>query len=301
MTKQPAKLIVVLGPTASGKSDLAMTLAQKYQGEIICADSRTIYRGMDIGTAKPSAADQELVPHHLLDVVNPDQSFSAAEFKLRAEAAITDITARGKLPMLVGGSGLYIDSILYDYQFPVEADPSQRAELERLSIFELQQKLTKINSEKYEKIDINNRRRLIRAIEITNNPNNTVTKSDIIRANTLVLGIAKPKNVLNANIIKRAELMLREGIISEVRNIGQTYGWDSEAMSGIIYRAFKDVARENSNNSEKINAALAEFIAGDKKLVKKQVTWFKRNPNIIWLDDAPGADKLVASFLAKPV
>ncbi len=275
------KLIVIVGPTGSGKSDLAMELAGLYGGELICADSKTIYRGMDIGTAKPSAADRALVPHHLLDVVNPDQPFSVFDFQRMARQAIGEITARGHIPIMVGGSGLYVDSILYDFHFPTTAEASRREELNTKSIEELREILKTENPIKYSEIDLMNIRRIIRAIE--NNENNE-HKSRKLRTNTLLLGLDMNKLVIQNRIEQRAKKMLKEGIIEEVRGVGYKFGWESEAMSGIIYRAFKEIAKNDDKNPEKIKAALDKFIQGDKKLVKKQLTWFRRNKDIVWLE-----------------
>ena len=132
------KLVVILGPTASGKSAMALELAQKFNGEIVCADSRTIYKGMDIGTAKPSIQEQQLVRHHLIDIVEPDRPFSAAQFKQAAQDAIAEIQSRGKLPFLVGGSGMYIDSVIYDYGFRDEVSDEEKTLIENMSLEQLQ-------------------------------------------------------------------------------------------------------------------------------------------------------------------
>ena len=146
-------LIAIVGSTASGKTELAIGLAEAYNGEIICADSRTIYRGMDIGTAKPTADERSRVRHHLLDIIDPNQRLSVAEFKQLAESTISDIHNRGKVPFLVGGSGLYIDSILYDYTFASEADPKLRTKLDGMSSEELIELLHESDPEAFETID----------------------------------------------------------------------------------------------------------------------------------------------------
>ena len=283
-------LIVVLGPTASGKTALALDLAQLFDGEIICADSRTIYRGMDIGTAKPTSEELARIPHHLLDIVDPNEILSVAAFKILAETAILDISSRGKLPFLVGGSGLYIDSLLYDYQFPPEADPTLRLELEALTDAQLQDKLMAIDADRFKEVDVANRRRVIRAIETSGRPS---LRSTGIRSNTLVLGLLLNKEVMQVRIEHRIEKMLEQGLIDEVRRVGETYGWDSEAMSGIGYRAFKEVVLGRKTVAE----GVAEFARGDRQLVKKQITWFKRNHEIIWLRQPSEAAEMVDKFL----
>src|SRR5680860_52655 len=158
-----SKIVCIVGPTGSGKSDIAMDMASKYNGEIICADSRTVYQGMDIGTAKPTADDRRLVIHHLLDEVSPDESFNASQFQRLATQAIGDIAGRGKLPMLVGGTGLYVDSVVYGFDFSNKPDPQQRRQLQAMSVEQLQQ----IISDRGLPVPANDRnpRHLMRTIE----------------------------------------------------------------------------------------------------------------------------------------
>lgn len=284
------KLITILGPTASGKTDLALDLAKKFNGEIVCADSRTIYRGMDIGTAKPTVEEQKQVPHHLLDVVDPGEVLSVAAFKDLAEAVIADIAGRGKLPFLVGGTGLYIDAVLFDYQFPGKADMQKRERLEAMTLKELQELLVAEDPAAYEEVDLANRRRVIRALETAGEVRPARSE---MRAETLVLGIRLNKEVAQKRIKIRIEKMLQQGFLDEVRHIGETYGWDSEAMSGIGYRAFKDVVFGHKT----VDDGARDFARGDVQLVKKQLTWFKRNPAIQWLEDTAEAEPLVRKFL----
>lgn len=269
-------LVVIVGPTASGKSALAMQIAKKFNGEIICADSRTVYKEMDIGTAKPTKADQQEVKHHLLDIVYPDQSFTVADFKRLATSAIKDIWARGKLPIMVGGSGLYIDAILFDYKFGDAANVAVRNELSAKSAEELQAVCRDKDIELPE--NFMNKRYLIRAIEL----GGPLRQAKVLRANTLVVGITTKKETLQLRIEKRADQMVKEGIIEEVRVLGAKYGWDCEAMKGNIYRTFRSVVEGGLSLEE----GLAAFVVSDRKLVKKQLTWFKRNSNIIWGDSS---------------
>lgn len=249
-----------------------MQVAHQFNGELICADSRTVYKGMDVGTAKPSQKDQQQIRHHVLDVVEPDQIFTAADFKRLALQAIADIRSRGKLPIIVGGTGLYVDSVIFDYQFGAPANPDDRQKLLALSVEELQQMCRDKNIE----IPINskNKRHLIRAIELEGLPKNT----RVILDNTLVVGITTDRDVLRRRIAKRAEHMIQQGILQEAQALGERYGWESEAMTGNIYRIFKDVVQGRKELSE----ATQEFVRSDVSLAKRQMTWFKRNPNIIW-------------------
>jgi len=284
------KLIAIVGPTASGKSDLALVLAKKHNGEILCADSRTVYRGLDIGAAKPSATDQTEISHHLLDLADPDHLLSVAEFKQYAEAAAVAVAKRGHIPFLVGGSGLYIDSVLFDYQFPSEANPTLRTELETLSTDDLIKRLQETSSTALETIDKANRRRLIRAIETAGQP---LSRTSGMRDNTLAIGITLDKEVMQKRIKDRIEKMLSQGFLEEVKSLGEQYGWNCEAMSGIGYRAMKEAVQGTKTMDE----AAQEFARGDMRLVKKQLTWFKRNKSIHWATSHAEAEDLVQQFL----
>jgi tRNA dimethylallyltransferase len=286
MSHSVAPLVVIVGPTASGKSDLAMDIAQKYNGELICADSRTVYVGMDIGTAKPSKQDRARVPHYLIDVVKPNKVFTAAEFKLRSLHIIDDIFKRGKLPIMVGGTGLYIDSVLYNYQFGALPDKSIRPRLESKSVEELQEICRQSNIEL--PFNLKNKRHLIRAIEL----GGLKRRSDQIRSNTLVVGITISKQALHKRIEQRAHAMLKAGIIEEVKKLGERYGWDNEAMTGNIYRVFKDVVLGSKTEEEAINAV----INSDTSLIKRQLTWFKRNKSIQW-GTPQELNEVVANFI----
>lgn len=288
------KLIVICGPTASGKTALALDLASRYNGEIVCADSRTIYREMDIGTAKPTADEQTRVKHHLLDVVDPGERLSAAAFKALAEASIAEIKSRGKLPFLVGGSGLYIDAVVFDYEFPGAANAERRARLEAMTDEELQELLAAEDPAAYERVDLSNRRRVIRAVETAGQ---TRFKRSEPRAETLLLGMMLNKEITQIRVEQRIKKMLEEGFIGEVQKIGDRYGWDSEALSVVGYRAFRDVVL----GTKTIEQGVADFVRGDMALYKKQVTWFKRNKAIQWVDSAAKADELVQGFLAARV
>lgn len=265
-------LVVIVGPTASGKSAFAMQVAKKFNGEIICADSRTIYKGMDIGTAKPSRSEQSQIRHHLLDVVNPDEVFTAADFKRLTNRAISDIASRGKLPIMVGGSGLYVDSVIFDYQFGKPADQKLRRQLSAKTAEQLQDICRQNNIELPE--NPTNKRYLVRAIE----SGGVINGIRELRASTIVVGISTEKDELKKRIEQRAAIMLKRGVIEEVSKLGSVYGWDGEAMKGNIYRILRGVVEGKKN----VDIAIQEFIASDMRLVKKQLTWFKRNPNIIW-------------------
>lgn len=286
------KLIAIVGPTASGKSDLAMELAVKFNGEIICADSRTVYKGMDIATAKPSKEDQAKIPHHLLDVAEPGEQFSVADFKVLAEQAIKDIQRRGKLPIVVGGSGLYISVLLYNFQLLPPASAAFRAQLDKLTTPQLLERLAESDPEVAQVIDTKNRRRIIRAIETAGLPKVRLTT---LRPNTLLIGLRLNKDLLRKRIEQRAENMIQQGLLEEVKTLGEKYGWNSEAMTGIAYRAFKHLVLKSEMSG--IDEAKREFIRGDLALAKKQMTWFKRDPNIQWVESPNQAIELAKEFL----
>jgi tRNA dimethylallyltransferase len=283
-------LVIILGETASGKSALGMELAKKFSGEIICADSWTVYKGFDIGTAKPTREDRAEVPHHLLDVADPAEGFSAAVFQRLAKRAIADIAARGKLPIMVGGTGLYIDSILYDYSFLPPSDPGLREELNKLTLDELLVRCEELELDTTG-IDLRNKRRIIRLIE---NDGVRPTK-ELARSNTLVLGVHRPLDELRERITERIDSMVEQGFVEEVKKLGESYGWDCEPMRAPGYRAFADYVR----GAVTLDAAKQRFRQNDLQLAKKQRTWFKRNHSIQWISDRSSVEDILTTFLNK--
>ncbi len=270
-----APLIVVVGPTASGKSAIALELAAHYNGEIICADSRTIFTHMDIGTAKPSKQDQARVPHWGLDLVEPGVVFTAADFKKYAQEKIADIRARGKVPFLVGGSGLYVDAVIFDYQFGLTADPRERAIWEEMSLSELHKYCIENNIKLPE--NDQNRRYVIRAIEQKNINRERLSEP---LSNTIVVGITTKKDELRLRIATRAEQLFDDGMLEEATRLGETYGWESEAMTGNIYRLVHQYLKKEITFDE----LKQKNQTADWRLAKRQMTWFKRNPYITWLE-----------------
>lgn len=290
MIKPDVKLIAVVGPTASGKTALALDLAEVINGEIVCADSRTIYKDLDIGTAKPNAEERARVQHHLLDVIEPNESLSAGEFKKLADEAINGIWERGRVPLLVGGSGLYLDAVLYEYDFPQAADPELRAKLDGMGDAELCELLLSVDPDAARSVDMANRRRVVRAIETAGQPR---SRRETIRPNTLVIGINMDKEIIKQRIVNRVQMMVDSGFLDEVRRIGEVYGTDCEAFNVIGYRALKDVVFGNKLLEE----GMADFVRGDCMLLKKQLTWFKRNPEIHWVTGEDEAEILAGRFL----
>lgn len=268
------KLLVIVGETASGKSDLALRMAEQFNGEIICADSWTVRKGVDIGTAKPPNKDRERVRHHLLDMVEPCGDFTAAVFKERAIEAIDDIARRGKLPIMAGGTGLYIDSILYDFNFLPAGDRKSRKALEEQTIPQL---LALVRDRDIEPgdIDTRNKRRLIRLIE-TGGERPT---RQALRPNTYIVGLKIPRETLKKRIIARADAMVTAGLEDEVRDLAKQYGWGCEALKGIGYAQW----REYFEGSQTLYETRQKIIKATLDLAKRQRTWFKRNKSIHWV------------------
>ena len=288
MTNGP--LIVIVGETASGKSALALELAQRFNGEIICADAMTAYKGFDIGTAKPSFYEQELVGHHLLDVTTAPEGYSAPQFQRAAHEAMRDISSRGRLPILVGGTGLYIDSVLYDYSFLQPSTAPEREALNKNSLAELIE-IAKKKGLPIESVDIRNKRRVIRLIE----NNGAMPERSELRKNTLVLGITQTKDGLEERITKRVNDMIRQGLEQEVAKLSAQYGWDVEPMKAIGYREWQDYF----NGTQTLELTVERIISGTKRLAKKQRTWFKRNNSIHWVSNRDEAVATTTTFLNK--
>lgn len=270
-----APLVVVVGPTASGKTATAIELAEQCDGEIICADSRTIYRGMDIGAAKPTTYEQTRVPHWGLDLVDPGERFTVADFKTYAVQKITEIRSRGHVPFLVGGSGLYIDAVILDYRFGTnEVDLKQREWLEQKTLAELHEYCLENNIVLPE--NDQNKRYIIRAIE-KSHVNNGIDTT--LMPNTIVVGIATDKEVLRQRIHDRSQQLFEKGMVEEADELAKTYGWDSEAMTGNIYR----LVRRYRNGEYDAAELMQKNETADWQLAKRQMTWFKRRDFITWL------------------
>ena len=268
-------LIVIIGPTASGKTSLAIQLAKKYRGEIICADSRTVYRGMNIGTAKPSLEEQQGVSHWGLDLVNPGDSFSVSQFKDYACQKIKKVRSRGNIPFLVGGTGLYIDSVIFDFQFGGKSSREKRANSQEMTISELQQYC--VNHDVALPENSKNKRYLIRAIERAGKKSSGL---EVPLSNTIVVGITTGKQLLRQRITDRAKKMFKDGVVEETIGLANNAGWCNEAMTGNVYPIIKKLIEKEIDEDQTIR----EFIVSDVNLVKRQLTWFRRNPFIEWGD-----------------
>jgi tRNA dimethylallyltransferase len=285
-------MIVVVGETASGKSALGLQLARQFGGEIICADSMTVYPGFDIGTAKPNAAERAEVRHHLLDIADPAGGFSAAQFQQLAQVAIDYISARGKLPIMVGGSGLYVDSVLYGYDFRPSTNTYERDVLNTMPL----SKLLLLAHERGLAVSddaATNPRRLIRLLET----NGAHAARQPIRENTCVIGLAPDREDLEQRIRHRVEKMVIAGLEGEARELAGLYGWETEAMRSIGYREWHDYFSGQAG----IHETREEIVRSTMRLAKKQRTWFKRNNSIHWVATEDEAADLVAKWLRENI
>lgn len=281
-------LIVIVGPTASGKTKLSIELAKRFGGEIISADSRAVYNGMDIGTAKPTPAERALVVHWGLDLINPGDYFSAADFKKYTDEKIIEIRSRGNIPFLVGGTGLYIDSVVFDYKFGSKANEELRSELQQLSFDEL---YTYCHNNKIQLPENRkNKRYIIRAIE--NNGEKPVRKSKPIN-NCVIVGITTDKSILRSRIDNRVEKMFKSGVVSETKILAEKFGWESEAMKSNIYTILRSLLQEEMS----IATSIEKTKVLDWRLAKRQLTWMRRNKFIHWLS-LSDAEKYISNQLA---
>lgn len=299
------KLIVILGQTASGKSGLAIKLAKKFDGEIVSADSRQIYRRMDIGTAKP--LNQEGIPHHLIDIVNPDEEFTLSEYKKFAVGKINEILERKKTPFLVGGAGLYIKAVIDNFGIPkVASNKILRKKLEKQSTQKLFEDLKRFDPQTAESIDSKNKRRLIRAFEVKIFSGISFVSAKKIAEpyfNTLQIGIKISREKLYKNIDRRVEDAIEQGLESEVENIYADLSrkspdekiWSLPSMSSLFYQEFK----EYFENKIGIGEVVKLIKLHHRQYARRQMTWFKRDRRIHWIEKLETAEKLISEFLTQ--
>jgi tRNA dimethylallyltransferase len=290
------KLIVVLGPTASGKTELAIKLAKKFNGEIVNADSRQVYKGMDIGTAKPTKKEMEGIPHHLLDAASPKRKFTIAQYRKLALKAIEKIQRKGKIPFLVGGTWFYIRAIVDGLIIP-EVPPNWklRKELEKKTPKELYKILKKLDPERAKTIEKENKRRLIRAIEICKK----IGKVPPLKFNplpypVLMIGIKRKKKELMERIRKRFFEWLKRGLILEVINL-RKMGVSFERIEefGMHYREIARYLQGKISEKEMIENSIKEI----QNYAKKQLNWFKKDKRVKWINNYREAEKLVRDYL----
>lgn len=280
--KTKERIIAVVGPTASGKSTLAVEIARLVGGEVISADSRQVYTGLDIGTGKVTKREMRGVPHHLLDVANPKRAMSVVQYERRATRAIRDILKRGKVPIICGGTGLYIDAVLTNASFPaVPPNAKLRKELENLSAEKLFKKLQKIDPVRAETIDSKNARRLTRAIEIAMTLGNVPARAPATeRYNTLYIGLTLPKEKLAERIHTRLLARMKRGMIAEARRIHEAgLSWKRMESLGLEYRFLAQFLQNKISKNEMLE--LLEIAI--RQYSKRQMVWFKKNEKIRWV------------------
>lgn len=295
------KLVVILGPTASGKTDLAIKLAKMYNGEVISADSRQIYRGMDIGTAKP--LDLEGIPHWLFDIKNPNQNYTVAQYKKDAIKSIKDIQKRGKLPIMAGGTGLYIKAVVENFDIPkIKANPLLRQkiekEAEKYGLDYVFQKLIKLDPEAAYIVDSKNPRRVIRALEITvltKKPFSQQRKSGKPLFDVLEIGMSIEKEKLKERINLRVDEMIKKGLVKEVENLIKKYGLKPQAFDAIGYREII----EYLGNKKTLEQAVEEMKINTWHYAKRQMTWFNASKKISWIKTCKEAEPIIDQFLNK--
>ena len=300
-------LIVVVGPTAVGKTATAISLCQDFSGEIVSADSRQIYRGMDIGTAKPTPTQLVATAHHLIDVADPDQTLGLAEYQQKAYAAITDVLGRDRTPFLVGGTGQWVHAVVQGWCVPqVSPDPQLRADLQaEAELFGSQQlhaRLTEVDPAAAAKIDFRNVRRVIRALEVylkTGVPISQQQRAQTPPYRILQIGLTVPREMLYAHVDARVDRMMAEGLLAEVQGlIDSGYGLNLPAMSGLGYRQIG----QHLTGHITLDRAVSLIKKETRRFIRQQYNWFRLNdPTIHWLDssaDPPdAASQLVAAFL----
>jgi tRNA dimethylallyltransferase len=299
------RLLAIVGPTGVGKSRLAIRLAQALDGEIVSADSRQVYRYMDIGTAKPTKEEQAIVPHHLIDIVNPDEDFSLAQYQQLAGKAIDDIQQRRKLPLLAGGSGLYVWAILDSWNIPkVAPDLEFRRSLEekadRVGKDELYHELAKVDPVAAQRINPRNVRRIIRALEVYKEakiPFSQLQLKTTPPFNTLIIGLTTDRAELYRRTDRRVDEMIKRGLVDEVKGlVDMGYDFALPAMSGIGYKQIGMYLRGELT----LSAAIQQIKFETHRLVRHQYSWFRlKDDRIKWLDIQGDVDSHITALVSK--
>lgn len=290
-------IIILAGPTASGKSKLAVTLAKKFNGEVINADSRTVYRHLNIATSKPTNREKDGVPHHLFNVVDLDEIFTVADFQKLARAKITEIQKREKIPFLVGGTGLYLDAVAYNFNLTRGQPNSKlRHQLEDRPTEELNDRLKKLDPEAADKIK--DRRRLIRALEVvlsTDQPLYQQQRKDPLPENVLYLAINQPRTELYERINQRVDQWLKTGLIEETESLVKQYPITLPSMSALGYVEIYDYLQ----NKITLEKATEKMKQRTRHYAKRQLTWFSHNKDVNWVNNEKEASSKIVNFLSK--
>ena len=285
------KVIVICGPTASGKTALSIELAKQINGEIVSADSMQIYKDMDIGTAKPTQEEMQGIKHYLMDFVSPDERYSVADYKQDAKKAIREILKKGKVPIIVGGTGLYVDSLIYEIEYPnIEFDEKYREKLEKKveenGLEELYEKAKEIDIEAIKKISKNDKKRILRILEIYHATGKNKTEQEIesrkneVEFDYKVYALNWDREKLYERINKRVDIMLEQGLIEEVKNVYEKYNEFPTAMQGLGYKEVVEYLENKMSKEEMIEKIKQET----RRYAKRQMTWFRKNKQTIWLN-----------------
>ena len=288
---QKEKVIVICGPTASGKTALSIELAKQINGEIVSADSMQIYKDMDIGTAKPTKEEMQGINHYLIDFVSPDERYSVADYKQDAKKAIREILKKGKVPIIVGGTGLYVDSLIYEIEYPnIEFDEKYREKLEKKveenGLEELYEKAKEIDGEAIKKISKNDKKRILRILEIYHATGKNKTEQEIesrkneVEFDYKVYALKWDRENLYERINTRVDIMLEQGLIEEVKSIYEKYNKFPTAMQGLGYKEVVEYL-ENKTTKEKMVEKIKQET---RRYAKRQMTWFRKNKQTIWLN-----------------
>jgi tRNA dimethylallyltransferase len=295
MSKKP-KIVVILGPTSSGKSDVAIRLANKFNGEIVSADSRQIYKDLDIGSGKVTKKEQRMAKHWMLDIVNPSSRFSADQFKKKADRIILNIIKRGKLPIICGGTGFWIQSIVDNIIYPkVKPDWKLRKELNKKTALELFKMLDKLDPQRAKNIDKNNKVRVIRAIEICKSIGKVPEMNKkSLSYDFLQIGISLPKEKLHQNIKKRLKKRFQAGMIKEIKNLKkQGLSWKRIQSFGLGYFWIPIYLQKKVTKTE----LFEKVFQAEKDYAKRQMTWFKKDERIVWHKNYRNIESKIKNFL----
>ena len=288
---QKEKVIVICGPTASGKTALSIELAKRINGEIISCDSMQIYKDMDIGTAKPTTEEMQGVKHYLIDFVSPDERYSVADYKKEAKTTIKEIMGKGKVPIIVGGTGLYIDSLIYEIEYPnIEFDEEYRKKLEQIVEYEglekLYQQAKEIDPEAIRKISENDKKRILRILEIYHATGKNKTEQEKesrkkeVEYDYKVYALNWDREKLYERINKRVDIMIEQGLVDEVRKIYEKYDKFPTAMQGLGYKEVVEYLKEEITEEEMVEKIKQET----RRYAKRQLTWFRKNKQTIWVN-----------------
>lgn len=299
------KVVVIVGPTASGKTALSIELAKKVNGEIVSCDSMQIYEDMTIGSAKPTKQEMQGIKHYMIDIVKPNQRFSVAEYAKQAENAIKEILEKNKKPIVIGGTGLYANSLIYGIEYKqIEFDSKYRESLEEKAktpegLQELYEKASKIDEKAIQKISPNDKKRILRILEIYHQTGKTKTqmeeesRKNEVKYDYKIFAINMDREILYDRINKRVDIMIENGLIEEVQNLLKKYDEFPTAMQGLGYKEVVDYLNGIYTKEEMIEKIKQET----RRYAKRQLTWFRRIENVTWLNGLDDIDKNIGIIM----